>query len=168
MPSLAQRACGHPGCRELVSSGRCAQHQQQAAKLQQQRKLTTAERGYDKDFRKLRVPCFERDGWTCVDCGWMPEIVRQCVEVGIELPPAALVLRELADAYNRRERHLHCDHEIPIDVNGELRLELSNLRTRCNECHARKTATEDGGWGNESRRNETNRVTYSPNFGRIQ
>ena len=57
-------------------------------------------------------------------------------------PPAEKVLDELRQRLKRGERHLHADHEIPIAVRSDLRLELDNLRTRCDRCHNRKTRLE--------------------------
>lgn len=62
------------------------------------------------------------------------------------LPPLPVVLEELRQAFNRGERNLHCDHNIPIEERPDLRLDLDNLKTRCNACHARKTAKESSGW----------------------
>lgn len=105
-------------------------------------RLSPTERGYDGAHRKLRLLAFERDGWTCVDCGWQPMVVRQCKEVGLEMPPRAVILEELRRAKNLNERHLHADHEVPIEMQPNLRLELDNYRTRCNICHSAKTMRE--------------------------
>lgn len=102
----------------------------------------TAERGYDAHHKRLRVRCFERDNWKCIDCGWQPELVRVCIEIGIDLPPNTVILHALSEAFRRGERHLHADHQIPIELRPDLRLELSNYRTRCDQCHNRKTMRE--------------------------
>lgn len=149
MPALAKRPCSYPGgCAELVESGgpsRCSEHQHQQSKVYARGK--TAERGYGAEHKRLRVECFSRDQWRCVDCGWEPENVRMCREAGIALPPKDVVLEELRVAFARGARHLHADHEIPIEQRPELRLALANLRTRCDRCHNAKTAREDGGFG---------------------
>ncbi len=61
-----------------------------------------------------------------------------------ELGPAPVeqVLAELRERFSRGERHLHADHQIPITVRPDLRLDLDNLRTRCNTCHSAKTMRE--------------------------
>ena len=141
MPSLAKRPCRAPGCAALVVSGFCAQHLQPEAP-----RATTAERGYGAEHKKLRVQCFVRDGFRCVDCGWEPRGARLRRELEMELP-AAKILEELRVAFANGKRHLHADHELPIELRPDLRLSLDNLRTRCNECHSRKTAREDGGFG---------------------
>ena len=38
--------------------------------------------------------------------------------------------------------HLHADHQIPIEQRPDLRLDLDNLRTRCNRCHNAKSMRE--------------------------
>ena len=107
-----------------------------------QGRAKTAARGYDAQHKRLRVLCFERDRWKCSDCGWQPEIVALCVEIGIDLPPTTVILHELSAAFARGERHLHADHQIPIEQRPDLRLELDNYRTRCDRCHNRKTMRE--------------------------
>jgi 5-methylcytosine-specific restriction enzyme A len=145
---LASRPCSTPGCPLLASDGsRCKLHQRVSAEQYDRQRGKTTERGYDKDHIKLRVARFERDGWRCVDCGWEPDVIQQCREAGLDAPPTAVVLEELRCRFARHERHLHADHEIPIEVQPDLRLELDNLRTRCNTCHAAKTRRERSGAG---------------------
>jgi hypothetical protein len=91
---------------------------------------SSAERGYDADHRRLL-----RDGWRCADCGWAPEIVEQFRRLGLGAPPTDRVLAELRHRHNRGERHLHADHQVPIVQRPDLRLDLDNLRTRCDRCH---------------------------------
>jgi hypothetical protein len=57
------------------------------------------------------------------------------------------VLAELRDRHNRGERHLHADHDVPIAERSDLRLDLDNLRTRCDACHRGKTLRETRGPG---------------------
>jgi hypothetical protein len=54
------------------------------------------------------------------------------------------VLEELRRAKLAHQRHLHADHQIPIADQPDLRLDLDNLRTRCNQCHSAKTMRERG------------------------
>ena len=134
MPTLPLKPCVQFGCRELTADGRCPAHQHQ--------QLPRVKRGYDKDHRHLRILCFERDRWRCVDCGWEPDLVRLFREAGMEAPPTFQIVQDLRMAFHRGERHLHADHQIPIEVRPDLRLVLGNLRTRCDRCHNRKTARE--------------------------
>lgn len=143
MPSLAKRSCAEPGCPELVASGRCPTHERSRYAL----RGTTAERGYDADHKSLRVECFLRDEWRCVDCGWEPDIVREFRLVDLPMPDTRVVLDELRRAFARGDRHLHADHQIPIEVAPDLRLDIDNLKTRCDRCHNRKTVRDNGGFG---------------------
>lgn len=43
------------------------------------------------------------------------------------------------------------DHVIPHQGNDGLRLDPSNLQSLCKPCHSRKTATQDGGMGNQKK-----------------
>ncbi len=148
MPSLPKRPCSFPGgCAELVSSGRCAAHQQQQAQ-HVERRGTTAERGYGAQHKRWRIQVFQRDRWRCVDCGWEPELVTIFREAEMGAPPTDRVLEELRAAFAKNARHLHADHIIPVEKRRDLALVLSNGATRCNVCHAAKTAREDHGFGN--------------------
>jgi 5-methylcytosine-specific restriction endonuclease McrA len=42
---------------------------------------------------------------------------------------------------------LHADHQIPVVERPDLRLDLDNLRTRCDRCHRAKTVRETAGTG---------------------
>lgn len=141
---LSSRPCGEVGCRNLVSDGqgRCVEHRRSAERQRIERFGTSTERGYDADHRRLRVLCFERDEWKCVDCGWEPDIVRNCRLFKLGGVPTSHVLEELRIRKNRNQLHLHADHQIPIADRPDLRLDLDNMRTRCNACHSAKTLSE--------------------------
>jgi len=141
------RPCMFPLCSELTSGGPCELHRKQRQREHDVRRGTAAERGYDRDHGRLRIRCFERDGWQCVDCTWEPDIVRLYREAGLGEPPTDSVLSEIRDSHNRGKRHLHADHEIPIAERPDLRLDLDNMRTRCDGCHRAKTRRESAGRG---------------------
>src|SRR6478736_9072935 len=86
------RPCSTPGCRELSAGGPCELHRRRRQREDDDRRGSSSERGYDASHRRLRILCFERDGWRCVDCDWEPDIIRECREVGIEPPPTEVVL----------------------------------------------------------------------------
>ena len=134
------RPCTAPGCPRLSRSSLCDVH---ALRYERDRGTPT-DRGYDTRYDRLRIPCFVRDNWTCVDCGWKPELVAVCQEYDLGVPPIAKVIDELRRRFNRRERHLHADHIEPIAVRPDLRLDLNNLATRCNICHNRRTLRQIG------------------------
>jgi len=46
-----------------------------------------------------------------------------------------------------RTRATQVDHIRPIHGDRSRRYEILNLQSLCSSCHARKTATEDGGFG---------------------
>ena len=140
---LAGRSCSTLGCSAAATTGsRCEACRKVWQERQDRRRGSPTERGYDQAHQALRIAAFQRDGWTCVDCGWKPEIIRQCEEFELGEPPLAEVLAALRTAHNRGEKHLHGDHVIPIEDRPDLRLELSNYGTRCNECHGAKTLRE--------------------------
>ncbi len=104
------------------------------AKQHDEQRGGSAARGYDAAHRRLRVRCFIRDEWRCVDCGWEPNLVMEFRQFDLGLPRAEDVLAELKQRFSQGERHLHADHQIPIEKRPDLRLDLDNLRTRCDSC----------------------------------
>ena len=115
---------------------------------------TSTERGYDAAWRVLRIRAFERDRWTCVECGWRPDLAAMYQAIGAdELPASLAVMDELRRRQRAGLRHLQGDHIIPISQRPELRLTLGNIQTLCSLCHGRKTAAEDGGFGTSTRTN---------------
>ena len=139
---LPLRPCGQPGCRTLCEARYCPAHKKSVAKQQDEQRGGSAARGYDADHRRLRVLCFIRDEWRCVDCGWEPNLVKDFRQFELGPPPVEQVLAELRERFSQGERHLHADHQIPIAARPDLRLDLDNLRTRCNTCHSAKTMRE--------------------------
>jgi len=71
-----QAAMQLAGCRALCDGeSYCPEHKRQTRQQHDERRGTSAERGYDASHRRLRVLCFIRDEWRCVDCGWEPNVV---------------------------------------------------------------------------------------------
>ena len=71
--------------------------------------------------------------------------MQQCRLANIDAPPFEVVLEELRQAKNAGERHLHCDHVLPITGRDDpRRLDLGNVQTLCDTCHRRKTMQENG------------------------
>jgi 5-methylcytosine-specific restriction endonuclease McrA len=141
------RPCSTTGCPELTAGGPCESHRRARQLEHDERRGTSGDRGYDADHRRLRLLCFQRDGWRCVDCDWEPDIVRLFREAELGDPPTETVLAELRVRHNRGERHLHADHQVPIAERPDLRLDLENMRTRCDACHRGKTLRESRGTG---------------------
>ena len=115
MPTRARRPCNKPGCRNVASDGRfCAKHAVDTAVTRPYDRWrgSPASRGYDADWRRVRLQALERDRHLCQDC-----LLRKI------LTPA-------------EEVH----HVIPIELAPHLRLELDNLRSLCKPCHSAITA----------------------------
>jgi 5-methylcytosine-specific restriction endonuclease McrA len=148
---LPKRTCAEHGCRNVAALGsaRCELHTQSirsaSQRIADEQRGSSAERGYDAHHERLRVLCFERDGWRCRGCGWEPDVVRECRLAGIEAPPFEVVLEELRQAKNAGGRHLHADHIVPISGREDpRRLDLDNMQTLCDTCHRRKTLKDNG------------------------
>ncbi len=145
MPTAPPRLC--TGCGNPVL-GRCSTCQGAKHRRTDAQRGTSTERGYTAEWRVLRVAAFVRDHWTCVECGWKPEIVALYESLGIpELPAREAVLEELKVRKNAGLRHLHGDHIVSIERAPELRLCLENIQTLCNVDHARKSIRVDGWFG---------------------
>lgn len=81
---------------------------------------TSAERGYDHIWRRERKK-FLKQNPLCIDCYAVGKLI------------------EATDV----------DHEIPHRGDKKLFWDKDNWRARCHSHHSRKTAREDGGFGNK-------------------
>jgi 5-methylcytosine-specific restriction protein A len=99
------------------SGSRCQAHRAQRHAEIDSRRGSSTERGYDRDWRRLRALVLLEEPLLPVMC-----------EQG-KLTPG----REV-------------DHLIPIAAGGD-RLCPGNLQPLCTACHIRKTAAENGGFG---------------------
>jgi 5-methylcytosine-specific restriction protein A len=140
MPTAPPRLCR---CGE-VYVGKCSACSRRKSRTQDERRGTSTERGYDADWRNLRIYCFERDGWRCVDCGWRPELVEMYERIGAGVPDTLLVMEELRARQQAGGLHLQGDHIQTIADRPDLRLDVGNIATRCSRCHAKRTARENG------------------------
>lgn len=125
MPLL--KLCSYPGCRCPVAFGQkyCARHKAAGERREQRKKAeldkrrgSSSKRGYGAQWRKARL-FFLINHPFCVECG----------KKGI--------LKAATDV----------DHIIPHKGNQELFWDEDNWQPLCHECHSRKTASEDGGFG---------------------
>lgn len=106
---------------------------------------SAASRGYDRDWREVRIEVFRRDGWRCVDCQWQPGVIEQWQRAGLPgLPHEDDILEELRKRALAGDVHLHGDHLEPVADRPDLRLDVSNVATRCSSCHDKRTAREHG------------------------
>lgn len=128
MPNLPARPCRHPGCSALVrdGSGRCSKHQElkkQDDKRRQQQydqaRGSSAQRGYGSRWQKARDG-FLQNHPLCAECERAGKVT------------AAVVV----------------DHVIPHKGDKNLFWDSENWQPLCKACHDRKTAKEDGRWGN--------------------
>lgn len=133
MPLLC--LCKFPGCRKPVPRGEsyCALHrakgEEREAKAKAERMKRRAEamgsaseRGYGYRWRKLRAR-FLADHPLCAEC----------LKTGRAVPATDV------------------DHIVPHRGNPDLMWDEGNLQALCHSCHSRKTASEDGGFGNRRR-----------------
>ena len=83
-------------------------------------------RGYGgKRWHLFRRDVFLRDNYICRECG-----------------------KVVIDKHKDLSKRPHCDHISPHKGNKVLMWSLLNAQTLCGGCHSRKTAREDGGFGN--------------------
>ena len=137
MPSNAKRPCLQPGCNELATGGRCSQHQ----KLQPERSDEAKQwhRLYDRRWvvaRKAFLSELCECNGTSVDCP-------RCRGSGLpnRFCNVCLGERQFVIATD-------VDHVIPHRGDVEKFWNRSNWVALCHRHHSRKTATEDGGFGN--------------------
>lgn len=120
MPDLPRTPCLHPGCGELVRSGRCPVHQQQRDREVEARRQGSAARGYTWRWRKESA-LFLRAHPVC-----------ECDECR-----AAKRVR-VAEVV---------DHRVPHKGDRALFWNRENWQAMSKACHDAKTAREDGGFG---------------------
>ncbi len=126
MPQAAPKPCRWPNCAAIVAnSGYCDQHQQLRNKEVERQRESASKRGYGRAWQKASK-AFLRAHPLC-QC---PD----CLEGKLSLRSAQVV-----------------DHKVPH--RGDMRLfwDSSNWQAMSKECHDRKTAAEDGGWGRPGR-----------------
>ncbi len=117
--------CNYPGCPELIEAGEryCNKHKKQNRRYYEDRRGTSAERGYDYRWRKGRAWFLKRHP-LCAECKKQGKIV------------AATVV----------------DHIVPHRGDMDLFWDMDNWQPLCETCHNKKTAREDGGFGNVGKR----------------
>jgi len=119
------KPCNYPGCRTLVPGGkaRCEKHSQRSYYNPEYERLRAQahERGYDWKWRKERGE-FLRVHRVC-EC-------ERCAASGNPLPANTV------------------DHIQPHRGDAQLFWDRANWRAMNKVCHDRKTAREDGGFGN--------------------
>jgi 5-methylcytosine-specific restriction protein A len=118
---MAKRPCARPGCPALVERGYCdACRPKSPAALAEQSRGSASGRGYGRRWQKVRLEYLARHP-LCVD----PYGVH-----GVMVVAATEV-----------------DHIVPHKGDMTRFWDASNWQGLCKECHSKKTATEDGGFG---------------------
>jgi 5-methylcytosine-specific restriction protein A len=128
MARKAWRECNKVGCHELTKERFCEKCQKEYdesikeknKEYDKQRGSSTA-RGYNYRWQKARK-VYLKNNPLCVEC------------------QANGIVKEAK----------HVDHKIPHKGDTRLFWDVRNWQPLCVECHSRKTATEDGGFGNNA------------------
>jgi 5-methylcytosine-specific restriction enzyme A len=127
MPNKAMKFCLHPGCSELTSNAYCAAHQQEHEQAAYKR----------RDNKWLHL--YHDPRWCNPVWGLRAMQLREypfCVDCIKEGRPLSESLATVAD------------HIKPHKGNPTLFFNKGNLQSQCDQHHNRKTAREDGGFGN--------------------
>lgn len=122
MPAKFPRPCAHPGCRKYAQEGRlyCKEHSEQRKRESEASRMrgTRTERGYSNAWLRASKLFLMRH-----------PLCAECARHGIATPATEV------------------DHIIPHRGNMKLFWDRSNWQPLCHECHSRKTAMFDGGFG---------------------
>ncbi|WP_301171043.1 HNH endonuclease [Brevibacillus nitrificans] len=122
MATRSKKPCSYPGCSALTTDRYCEKHKQETSQQYNRDRGSAAQRGYDARWRKARE-AFLRVHPLCIHCLKDGKVM------------AATVV----------------DHIKPHKGNRILFWDRSNWQALCASCHSKKTATEDGGFGNSGR-----------------
>ena len=118
MPYAPPHPCGHPGCSILTHERRCPQHKREEWREQDRNRPSAAARGYGPEWRKASRQ-FLRENPLCAAC----------------------------EKRGRLRAATVTDHIVPHKGNIMLFWDRTNWEPMCWRCHSRKTAKEDGRWG---------------------
>jgi 5-methylcytosine-specific restriction enzyme A len=120
MPQAAPRPCTHPGCGALTKSGRCDAHRYVRQRSHRGREH---QKLYGYRWRQASKAFLSQHPLCQCD---------DCKEGELRITPSDVV-----------------DHHEPHRGDFELFWDQGNWRAMAKACHDRKTALEDGGFGNE-------------------
>jgi 5-methylcytosine-specific restriction protein A len=124
MSSHINRPCAHPGCPQITTKRYCDKHERQHRRERDQCQSHQGKRLYnDRRWRAYRAS-YLREHPLCAECQLQGRIV-----------PAT-----------------RADHIIPHNGEYELFWAADNHQALCETCHNRKTASNDGGYGNPTKR----------------
>lgn len=120
MPSKPLRPCRYPGCSELVTKGYCENHSKE--KHYDRFRGSSASRGYNSRWRAYRER-YLAENPLCVEC-----LKKNIVEPSTDV-----------------------DHIVPVNGQSDpLFWNSKNHQALCHSCHSKKTARENGGFGNRT------------------
>jgi 5-methylcytosine-specific restriction enzyme A len=122
MPYKPKRPCNHPGCPELTDNTYCKKHKK--AKESNYNKY-----GRDPEAKKLYGYRWQKASKRFLAAN---PLCLECKKKG-KLKASKVT-----------------DHIVPHKGNKELFWDINNWQPLCVSCHNRKTAKEDGGFGNKS------------------
>lgn len=123
MPNTPLRPCKKPGCTALIREGAyCEKH----GGLTPRRDYRAENRG------RVRCGWYDTKRWKRMSKDQLRKqpLCEECLE------------------HNQVREAKHADHEVPHKGDAKLFFDTNNLRSLCPSCHSRKTAKEDGGFGN--------------------
>lgn len=119
------KPCGAPACGALVRGVRyCPKHEhltKQATREHDDRRESSTQRGYSYKWQQARKGYLAKHP-LCAEC----------------------------ERQGRIAAATDLDHIIPHKGDKDAFWVRSNWQGLCHPCHSRKTATEDGGWGNDT------------------
>lgn len=118
MPTKQKRLCNYRGCRNIATKGSKCDDHYEPPKRK--------ESGQYHHWYNLPA-------WKALRMMWLKShpLCEECKRNGIPTTPATLV-----------------DHIEPHRGDWNLFMDPENLQSLCSSCHSKKTATEDGGFGN--------------------
>lgn len=136
MPRSAPTPCRHTGCGALVSSpGYCELHKKQVQAAQDQRRGTSSERGYGYKWQQASAGFLKRH--PLCECN-------ECMAGQLRVR-AATVVDHIEP--HRLKQAMDSGNQAAIAKAKELFWCHSNWQAMAKECHDKKTAREDGGFG---------------------
>jgi 5-methylcytosine-specific restriction protein A len=123
MPSAFLRPCQYPGCRKYATKGSCyCEEHTRNVERDTAPRVSSYRQGYTKAWQRARK-AFLIDHPLCVEC----------MKQGRYTPATEV------------------DHIKPHKGDKNLFWDIHNWQSLCHACHSRKTAREDGGFGNHGR-----------------